>query len=274
MVWSNMMTFLYIGLAIALIALAYMRFEATRFKVKKVFFTESINHLKVIQLSDIHISLLRVDVKEIYKVLKRENPDLLILTGDYIDNIRQIPTFFNFLDSIRGNYEIFLCFGNHDYRVFHKNEVGLEKFTADLEKRGIKALLNDSVLYNKGAQNYNIIGIEDFRSGRYNIKKALSNCKSNVTANIAFSHNPDIALELPEDAVDFLLCGHFHGGQIWMPFDIEFKFLRHERVCNLGIKKELNKLNNMIIYINSGIGNVLFPLRFLSPPEITVFYFP
>lgn len=268
------MTFLYIGIVIVFIALAYMRFEATTFKVKKVFFTESTNHLKVIQLSDVHISLLRVDIKKISRVLKKENPDLLILTGDYIDSTRQIPAFFNFLDSIRGNYEIFLCFGNHDYRVFHKNEAGLKKFTADLEKKGIKVLLNDSVSYSKGARSYNIIGIEDFRSGRFDVKKALAHCKSNVTANIAFSHNPDVALELPDDAVDFLLCGHFHGGQIWLPFDLEFKFLRRERVCKLGIKKELNKLNNMIIYINSGIGNVLFPLRFLSPPEITVLYFP
>ena len=268
------MILLYIALLIIVITLSYMRYEATTFKVKKVFFTENISHLKVIQMSDVHISLLKVDVKKIRKVLKKENPDLVILTGDYIDSTRQIPAFLDFLEEIKGNYEIFLCYGNHDYRVFQKNETGLRQFTADLEKMGIKVLLNDSVLYSKGEQSYNIIGIEDFRSKRHNVKKALANCKSNVTANIAFSHNPDIALELPEDSVDFLLCGHFHGGQIWMPFDIEFKLLRHERVCKLGIKRELNKLNNLIIYINSGIGNVLFPLRFLSPPEITVLYFP
>lgn len=268
------MIFLYIGLAIVFTALLYMRFEATRFKLKKVFFTESINHLKVIQVSDVHISLLRVDIKKISRAIKKENPDLLILTGDYIDSTRQIPAFFKFLDSIKGDYKIFLCYGNHDYRAFNKNEAGLKKFTSDIEKRGIKVLLNDSVIFSKGTNTYNIIGIEDFRSARHDINKALESCKGNVTANIAFSHNPDIALELPEDAVDFLLCGHFHGGQIWMPFDLEFKFLRRERVCKMGIKKELNKLNNMIIYINSGIGNVLFPLRFLSTPEITVLYFP
>jgi len=268
------MILLYIALVIIFTALAYMRYEAANVKVKKVLFTENINHLKVVHLSDVHISLLRVDVKKIKKILKKENPDLVILTGDYIDSTRHIPAFLNFLEKIKGNYEIFLCYGNHDYKTFHKNEEGLKKFTTDLERRGIKVLLNDSVVYSKGDRSYNIIGIEDFKSKRHDVKKALANCKSNVTANIAFSHNPDIALELPEDAVDFLLCGHFHGGQIWMPFDFEFKILRHERVCKMGIKKGLNKLNNLIIYINSGIGNVLIPLRFLSPPEITVLYFP
>lgn len=268
------MTFLYLGIAIVFIAIIYMRFEATTLKVNKVHFTKSTNCLKVIQLSDIHINYLKVNITKVHNVLKEENPDLVILTGDYIDNIKQIPAFFNFLDMIKGNYEILLCFGNHDYRTFHKNEAGLVKFISDLEKRGVNALLNDSVYYHKGSNTYNIIGIEDFRSKRHDIQKAFKHCKSDVTANIAFSHNPDIALELPEDAVDFLLCGHFHGGQIWMPFDLEFKFLRSEKVCKMGIRKALNKLNNMIIYINSGIGNVLFPLRFLSPPEITVFFFP
>jgi len=268
------MILLYTAIAIAFITLAYMRYEAANVKVKKVFFTEGVGHLKVVHLSDIHISLLRVDINKIKKILKKENPDLVILTGDYIDSVRQIPAFLNFLDKIKGNYDIFLCYGNHDYKVFRKNKDGLEKFTLDLEKRGVRVLLNDSVLYKKGEHSYNIIGIEDFRSKRHDVKKALKNCKNNVTANIAFSHNPDIALELPEDTVDFLLCGHFHGGQIWMPFDFEFKILRHERVCKMGIKKGLNKLNNLIIYINSGIGNVLIPLRFFSPPEITVLYFP
>lgn len=269
-----MMILLYIAIAIIFISLAYMRYEATTIKVKKVFLTEKKSNLKVVQLSDVHISLLRVDIKKVKKILKKEKPDLVILTGDYIDSTRQIPAFIKFITEIKGSYDIFLCYGNHDYKVFQRNESVLRDLTKELEQMGIKVVLNDSVLYTKGEHSYNIIGIEDFRSQRHDVKKALKNCKSNVTANIAFSHNPDIALELPEDAVDFLLCGHFHGGQIWMPFDIEFKLLRHERVCKLGIKKELNKLNNLLIYINGGIGNVLFPLRFLSPPEITVIYFP
>ena len=121
------MTFLYLGIAIVFIAIIYMRFEATTLKVNKVHFTKSTNCLKVIQLSDIHINFLKVNTTKVHSVLKEENPDLVILTGDYIDNVKQIPAFFNFLDMIKGNYEILLCFGNHDYRTFHKNEAGLVK---------------------------------------------------------------------------------------------------------------------------------------------------
>ncbi len=268
------MNYLYLFLAVTFIALSYMRFEATLLKVKKVYLTKSKQHLKIIQLSDIHIKFLKVNITKVLKVLEEEKPDLIVLTGDYIDSVKQIPAFFNFLDRIKGGYEVFLCFGNHDYKAFRYNESGFLRFVSDIKDKGIKVLLNDSFYYKKGQNTYNIIGIEDQRSNRHDLNKAFANCRSNVTANIAFSHNPEIALGIPEGKADFLLCGHFHGGQIWMPFDLEFRLLRHEKICKMGIRKGLHKLNNMIIYINSGIGNVLFPLRFLSKPEITVLYLP
>lgn len=268
------MIFLYSGLALIFIVLAYMRFETTLLTVKKVYLTKSSSQLKVIQISDVHIRFLKVNINKITRAIEEQQPDLIILTGDYIDNVKEIPLFLNFLEKVKGTHKTLLCFGNHDYEVFYKNEEGLVKFISDIEKLGIKVLLNDSIYYEKGSSTYNIIGIEDFRSDRHNIEMAFKHCKNNVTSNIAFSHNPDIALELPEGKVDFLLCGHFHGGQIWMPFNFEFRFLRHERLGKMGIKRGLNSINNMKIYISSGIGNVLFPFRFLSPPEITVLYFP
>jgi predicted MPP superfamily phosphohydrolase len=268
------MIFLYSGIALIFIALAYMRFETTMLRTKKVYLTKSSTHLKVIQISDIHIKFLKVNITKITRVLEEENPDMIILTGDYIDNVKQIPEFLNFLEKVRGTHKVFLCFGNHDYKAFHRNEVGLVQFISDMEKMGINVLLNDSMYYEKGSNTYNIIGIEDLRSNRHQVEKAFEHCRNNVTSNIAFSHNPDIALELPEGKVDFLLCGHFHGGQIWMPFNFEFKFLRHEKLGKIGIKRGLKRFNNITIYISRGIGNVLFPLRFLSPPEITVLYFP
>ena len=268
------MIFLYSGIALIFIALAYMRFETTLLTVKKVHLTKSSAQLKVIQISDIHISFLKVNIKKITKVVEEEQPDLIILTGDYIDDAKEIPLFLSFLEKVKGNHKAFLCFGNHDYRAFRENEAGLHQFISDIENLGINVLLNDSVYYEKGSSTYNIIGIEDLRSNRHEIEKAFKHCKKNATSNIVFSHNPDIALELPEGKVDYLLCGHFHGGQIWLPFNLEFRVLRHEKLGKMGIKRGLNNFNNITIYINSGIGNVLFPLRFLSPPEITVLYFP
>ena len=126
----------------------------------------------------------------------------------------------------------------------------------------------------KNSKRYNIIGIADMRYSHHNLEEAFRDCCRDSFLSLGFSHNPDIVLEIPKGRLDYLLCGHFHGGQIWAPFDLEFKVMRNEKLCKMGIKSGLHKINGINLYINRGLGNVVFPLRFLSRPEITVFYFP
>jgi|LSQX01.1.fsa_nt_gb predicted MPP superfamily phosphohydrolase len=272
------MTFLYVSFYIfwivSVAALIYMRFETTLLKVSRVRFTKSKKHLKVVHLSDIHISKMFVKTEKIKKVLTSENPDIVVLTGDYIEAPKDEEKFLKFLEGIKGSYEMFMCFGNHEYKAFRRNKTRLQEFADILESKGIKVLHNKSASFFKNQKKYNIIGLEDIRSVRSDTMKVLDSLDMDAVANIAISHNPDIVFEIPYGKVDYLLCGHFHGGQIWMPFKLEFKLLRNDKLCKMGIIKGLHKVNNTILYINRGLGNVLFPLRFLSPPEIAIIYFP
>lgn len=261
-------------LTLIVLALIYMRIEAGLLQVKKVRFGKGKNCLKIIQLSDIHIGLLKVSWYKVKAALDRENPDLVIISGDFIEKREQEPDFLRFLSYIKGNHKIYLCLGNHDYEAFKSDIKGLEQYTGAIEKKGAIVLHNQSVILEKNNKKYNLIGIGDFRTSNHDIDKAFSSCENEAFANIAFSHNPDIALNIPKGKVDYLFCGHFHGGQIWAPFDLEFKILRADKLCKMGVKRGLHKVNGINLYINKGLGNVCVPLRFMSKPEITVFYMP
>ncbi len=268
------MIFLYGFLALTLLILAYMRFEAGFVKVEHVKFTDSSKALKIIQISDIHINLLKVSPSKVRKVIETEKPDLVIITGDYIDRVSHIPAFLDFLNSIKGKHQILLCLGNHDYKAFKGNQKALDGFINSIESTGAVVLHNRSICIEKNSKKYNIIGIGDFRSLRHDISKALENCNDPGATNIAFTHNPDLVLEMPGGSVDYLLCGHFHGGQIWAPFNFEFRVLREDKLCKRGIQRGLHRVNGITVYISRGLGNVCVPLRFLSRPEITVFHMP
>jgi len=268
-----------------------MRFEASMVKLEKIKFSKSSKGLRIIQISDIHMKYLRVAAEKVKNIIASENPDLIIITGDYIDAPHQVKDFLRFLDQIAYNIPIYLCMGNHDHKTFNdtreikaksknlniasKQVNSMREFIEVLEsKKNVRVLHNDAFCVVKNSKKYNIIGIDDLNAGNPCVEKALRACDKSADINIAFSHNPDIIFKIPAGSVDYLFCGHFHGGQIWMPFNIEYTLLRKEKLCKMGISKGLHKFNGINLYINRGLGNVCFPLRFLSRPEITVFYMP
>lgn len=267
------MTYVYILVFIIIMLFVYMHFETKWVQVNRVDFSKSWKGLKILHISDIHINLMRISAEKVSKIVKAENPDIIIISGDYIRKPADVAKFLDYLEKIKQGYKTYLCLGNHDYKAFNGSLKGLESFMRKIEDLHVEIMQNRHVLIEKNSVKYNLIGLDDLREGCPDFEKAV---KDSIPCylNIAFSHNPDLVLELPHNRVDYFFCGHFHGGQIWMPFDIEYKLLRKDKLCKRGIKKGLHKVNGINIYINRGLGNVKVPLRFLSRPEITVYNMP
>lgn len=106
-------------IAVILVALLYMYFEAGWVQVNDVYFTKSSKCLKILHLSDIHTNLLRVNSTKIKQAIKNANPDIIVLTGDYIEKPVDVSEFLDNLQHIKSGYRTLLCFGNHDHRAFN-----------------------------------------------------------------------------------------------------------------------------------------------------------
>lgn len=271
------MNYILIFITITLLLLIYMTFETTLLQKSFISFSKSSKGLKIAHLSDIHVNHLHISRGKIIRTIKSINPDIIIITGDYIESVKDIPKAISLISELSGIYSVFLTLGNHDHKALSHNKKKTDAFIIQLERAGAKVLNNSSDLIIKNNKSYNLVGIDDLKHGRPDLEKAFRNIvpsKTSESINIAFSHNPDMLLSLPKNKVDYFLCGHFHGGQIWMPFHLEFKILRNENLCRMGYRRGLHKINGINAYINRGLGNVLFPFRFLSVPEIAVIQLP
>lgn len=257
--------------AIFILTILYMYIEASSFEVVVSDFSCNKPNLKILFMSDIHINLLKVPCEKIVNVISKQNPDIILLAGDFIESKADIPKFLDFLKKIKKNTPVYLTLGNHDHKAFLNAKDELSKFIQEIKKLVCNVLINDSVCIEKNNIKYNIIGIDDLKYKRHNIVKALKSCDSDASLNLAFTHNPDIIFEIPEKSIDYLFGGHFHGGQIWMPFKFEFRLLRHEKLAKMGVVKGLHNINGIKLYISKGLGNVLIPFRFFSKPEISIF---
>ena len=279
--WSLIMLYLLIFILLILI---YMMYEAGCLKVEE-YSLDGKNHkrvhdrttcdesaIRIMHISDIHIGLLRVCSKRVINTISSVSPDLIIMTGDYFDRPSQVDSFFSWIDKWHSGQPIYMCLGNHDNYVFKKVPKKKELFLNNVSKRGLNLLINESRHISLKGKTLNLIGIDDFRTKAFDIEMAFSNL-SNADNTIVFSHNPDIIYELKDNKPDLLLCGHFHGGQIWMPFRLEYKLFRTEKTCTSGIFKGFHTINGIKTYINRGLGNVALPLRLFSKPEITIIYY-
>ncbi|NJD03989.1 MAG: metallophosphoesterase [Ruminiclostridium sp.] len=267
-----MNTFLIITAAI-LVILLYMYFEAGWLKVSRIDFTKSCKGLKILHISDVHINMLRVGTKRVKELIRQEDPDIILMTGDYIEKPVHASVFLDFLQKIKLSNKTYICLGNHDYKAYKGNNGSLEIFIKEIKNLHVEVLINSSAHIEKNSFSYNLIGIDDLREGNPNIEKAVEGCSPAAT-NIAFSHNPDMVLNLSRKHADYFFCGHFHGGQIWMPFGLEYTFLRKDKLCRMGIKRGLHKINGITAYLNRGLGNVEVPFRFFSRPEISIYNIP
>ena len=228
---------------------------------------QKFENYKIVFITDTHTGCPYVDLKKINRVkdlANKQKPDMLILGGDYeitgmmfskyieADKTAKI---LNKINAPDGKYAIL---GNHDYfngKTKVKNQLIQEGFTV-LENRTLNIGSKTEPLYLTG------LGDFDFGEAQSQILKNIPKEKP----SIVLVHEPDEFPQLPYDT-DLTLSGHTHGGQVRIPFlgSLLTPSSYGERYAK-GLKTE----NGKQLFVSSGIGTSILPVRFCDPPEIVV----
>lgn len=227
--------------------------------------------IKAVQLTDLHLRSLKVSMNKIKEMIKSTSPDIIFITGDMIDEKHELELLDKFLKNLAFEGMMYITLGNHDMRVF-KTDADIEEFRSFLSKySNINLLHNETSVYVKGDRSLDIIGAADTLSGFYDpaILSGLVQTSSNPA--VVLSHNPDTSLDIPPDSGVLIISGHLHGGQIWMPFEFEFKILRDDLLPKAGYKQGYYEIAGNSLYISRGVGTCFINARFLSRPELTVY---
>jgi hypothetical protein len=240
-----------------------------------------------VQLSDFHfdgVSLSDDQLDEAIALCNAADPDLVILTGDFItDDPTPIHTLAKHLTRLHSRSGSYAVLGNHDICYRHaKAEV-----TNALQHNNIHVLWNE-IAYPVGAE-LPLVGLADFWSTEFRPAEVFTQLDPNIP-RLVLSHNPDTAERLMQWRVDLQLSGHTHGGQVHIPgmgnmahhlsrFYRKLPRKAKRRVpmlkaCSRTMKhwewsQGLHQVGQNQLYINRGLGTYL-PGRFFCPPEITV----
>lgn len=224
--------------------------------------------IKVLQISDMHISehFDEKDVRNVVKKINGEQPDLVVFTGDLIDEFNNYENKDDLLDvseilkEIDASYGKYAIYGNHDYGG------GAEQiYRKIMEESGFVILKNEKVILEQ--QNINIIGMDDSIFGKFE-KNKLIDCLDEEMFNVVLSHEPDVIDYLLEYDIDLFLSGHSHGGQVNLPLVNSLPLLAKKYISGI---YSFNNYRQTTLYVNVGLGTSQIPLRFMAPPELSVF---
>lgn len=222
--------------------------------------------LNILQLSDLHLENISITPTELYEKLKDEHIDLIALTGDFLDRKRTIPKlvpYLQVLNKLNVKYGIYAVLGNHDYVLRSHN---LQKLITTLQQHNCKVLKNEHDIIMVDGYTVNIIGIDDFSTKRSNIESSYEGI--NAGTNLILTHDPNLVLHMKNYHFDYLLSGHFHGGQICYPK--AYHLAKMGKLARLNIIKGFHTIDGKPYYINEGLGQTGVNIRIGSRPEITL----
>ncbi|MGB2831753.1 MAG: metallophosphoesterase [Methylotenera sp.] len=264
----------------ALIAFAFLwtvmiepRWVAQREMSFKLTKTSELKGLKIVLSSDWHLTkhpLWRVmtinRAREIVKEINASQPDIIILAGDFIADQDYHPEIADtaeeeiamVLGELKAKHGVYATLGNHDWWFD-----GV-KFTQALRRHHITVLENESIKL----ENLNLwlAGIGDETTAHAMSDDALKNIPSDASV-IVTVHDPGSLLKVSESWQNpnaLFLAGHTHGGQVYLPWygapvvpsaaprEWAYGWVQH---------------NHHNMYVTSGLGVSILPVRFNMRPE-------
>jgi len=277
---------------IGLILLAYAYFvEPDRLVVR--FDTVSIkgwnpafDGLKIAVLGDIHggsNSITEERLREIVARTNEQEPDVIVLLGDYVAHpspfnpfaektvLMPASTVFQNLAGLRAKYGVYAVLGNHD------GWYGDGLVAGEATRQGYVVLQNRAISLEKDGQHLRILGLRDHLSLPSSWARVASDAKKALEGTgdgdlIVLEHSPDVLPAITDERLispdlKLFLAAHTHGGQVRLPL-IGSPIIP----SSYGQRYARGHVydHDVDMYVTSGIGTSVLPIRFMVPPEIVI----
>jgi hypothetical protein len=228
--------------------------------------------LKIVYLSDVHRRahyFSDEDIKDLVARVNAMRPDLVLLGGDYAyDKGREEAQVFSLLSGLRAKLGVYAVLGNNDYQGSRTKNVPPADSSATrdaIANTGIRLLDNEGVWIYKDGARIRLGDVSDLEMGDPRIAPVISGTTTKDFV-LLLSHNPDFSETLPAAAVDLVLSGHTHGGQItffgWTPFSPS----KYGQKYRTGLVRN----GKTTTIVSNGLGTKVLPLRLFARPQIVV----
>lgn len=254
---------------IVLVALGWGWFEAgwLRRRVLEVEIeglARELDGLRIAHLSDLHCGVpsrgRRAVLDAVDWVVERR-PDLVCITGDLVSRRSGMRDLELLLRKLGPCYVVL---GNHDFADSR------DPFSQRIDPKAIEdlesaTLLGDEVVEVEiRSRPVQIVGVDPqtYAAREASPQQLVS---AGADLRILLCHFPGIVRRIP-DAFNLVLSGHFHAGQIVVPYPGGKLRLAHLRARDV---EGIYRYGSSVLHVSPGLGTTFVPFRFFARPEVT-----
>jgi uncharacterized protein len=224
--------------------------------------------LRIALIGDVHTGAWFIDDRKLQKIVEltsQQQPDLIVLLGDYMVSNNwhghrvEPEVTAAALKNLKAPLGVYAVLGNHDWWYSG------EKVRNAFEQNGIHVLEGDVSEVKWRDRSFWLAGFPDLWTQPQHINETIAKAPPGSTI-IGLTHNPDIFPRLPT-SIPLLLAAHTHGGQVTFPL-IGAAVVPSD----FGQKYTAGHVyeNGHHLFVTTGIGTSIMPVRFRVPPEIAV----
>lgn len=268
---------------------AYALYEPYRFRLAtlRVPVRPGSPAVDVLHVSDTHMTSSRKALARWLTKLPEllpATPDLVLATGDLIENDTGIAPLVEALAGLEGKLGRFYVLGSHDYfqsrfrpdaylKYFQKDHERVEARPADVEaletglqSKGWRAVTNTSAVVRTDGATIRVSGVDDPYIRRHRTDHIERTPGDDLA--IGLVHAPDVVSEWLLVGFDLVVAGHTHGGQVRLP--VVGPVVTN---CSLpaALAGGLHRIGHGWLHVSPGLGSGRFArVRFARPPEATL----
>ena len=220
--------------------------------------------VRLAHLTDLHVKL-RVEpvVEEVLAALAADPPDVVVLTGDLVDDKYDarpaLPAVRSILSRLTSRHGVFGVLGNHDGDLM----------AARVTECGVRLIGGESVRVNVAVDGgaavpLDLVGLPGV--ARDEPDADFERDRDPNVATVALSHYPDAINRLGRLRPDLVLAGHTHGGQICLPDGTPI--ITHDSLPRR-MAKGLHRTDyGGWLFVSHGLGTAAYAVRLFCPAQV------
>lgn len=173
---------------------------------------EAFDGFHIVQITDFHCKDFGMEESELIQTIRKLSPDIIVFTGDSIDDEHPIDNYRYLIQGIYGVAPIYYINGNHEYDTL----APLNEMIALHAQYGVIDLNDSSTVITRGEDSILLSGL-DFRETMKGLQSNITYANTSIF-NVLLYHGTDHFDGIAPYNYDLVLSGHTHGGIVCLPF--------------------------------------------------------